>query len=201
MTPITRPKVQPSGDGFAMIIICHVARELTKMTDGHRHCLKYKKNNMVALNCSFVCFSSLLLYIHLRLNNVLFQRSLKHTKHVYFASRKNKICMKNRIFNVSLTQGISLFLWCSKYSCKLFSMLIEFVVRNKKELNFQICSNCLVNIWWSSAAKKRQHPQFSGVVRNVGEKKWLQRKKEGRKRGGWRRGNLSRCALQTMYNF
>ena len=153
------------------------------------------------MNCPFVCFSSLLLYIHLRLNNVLFQRSLKHTKHVYFASRKNKICMKNRIFNVSLTQGISLFLWCSKYSCKLFSMLIEFFVRNKKELNFQICSNCLVNIWGSSAAKKRQHPQFSGVVRNVGEKKWLQRKKEGRKRGGWRRGNLSRCALQTMYNF
>ena len=50
-------------------------------------------------------------------------------------------------------------------------------------------------------SKKEQHPQFSGVVRNVGEKKWLQRKKEGRKRGGWRRGNLSRCALQTMYNF
>ena len=62
------------------------------------------------IDCSLICFSSLLLYIHLRLNNVLFQRSLKHTKHVYPGSRKNKICMKNRIFNVSLAQGISSFL-------------------------------------------------------------------------------------------
>ena len=49
-------------------------------------------------------------------------------------------------------------------------------------------------------SKNRTHPQFSGVVRNVGEKKWLQRKKVATKRGGGKRGNLSRYAAQTMYN-
>ena len=48
-------------------------------------------------------------------------------------------------------------------------------------------SNFLVNIW-SSPGKKVKHPQFSGVVRNVGEKKWLQGKKVATRRGGWKRG-------------
>ena len=50
-------------------------------------------------------------------------------------------------------------------------------------------------------SKNRTHPQFSGVVRNVGEKKWLQRKKVATKRGGGKRGNLSRYVPQTMYIF
>ena len=32
--------------------------------------------------------------------------------------------------------------------------------------------------------KKWTHPKFSGVVRNVGEKKWFPRKKAATKRGG-----------------
>ena len=36
--------------------------------------------------------------------------------------------------------------------------------------------------------KKWTHPKFSGVVRNVGEKKWFPRKKAATKRGGCAQG-------------
>ena len=57
--------------------------------------------------------------------------------------------------------------------------------------------------------KKWTHPKFSGVVRNVGEKKWFPRKKAATKRGGagaggaqllkaLEGGNLSRYVEQTI---
>ena len=54
--------------------------------------------------------------------------------------------------------------------------------------------------------KKWTHPKFSGVVRNVGEKKWFPRKKAATKRGGAGAGGaqllkaLGEGIFQDMWN-
>ena len=56
---------------------------------------------------------------------------------------------------------------------------------NKKEINFD---NKIPGNIWIMCNKKWTHPKFSGVVRNVGEKKWFPRKKAATKRGGCAQG-------------